>query len=187
MATTTEHNITNTEYTPSIGSYADNWRIAVDTHHTTKTIAETNEITMGQVNIIRNILRMNEKYDITADEFKGILLYMIQRDDMLENATLIEDLYFEYAVRLLKGKEYNKWIGDEICKRLNPNKNFIISTCIVKIVESTKEENIKPDKLFAITHKILSGNIIPYRYSSCALIINTMYENEKKNTPPGDY
>ena len=184
----------------SIQNIADNttstciWQEALNTTHTTATIRAAGEINQEQLDIMVKIFAMREKYNLTNGEFLAILGYVVTRGNYLDNFTRIEDIYFETAIRLLKKEELNLWIGNKICKDLNPTNSELIRTSLITIVEAIRNTELKTDDMFALVHKTLYSSIEPFKHSSCAIILNTLKAIQAQvasspqvaSNPPGD-
>ena len=170
------------------------WQKALDTTHTTTSIHATGEINQEQLDIMVKIFAMREKYNLTSEEFLGVLGYIATRGNYLDNFTRIEDIYFETAVRMLKKEELDQWIGKKMCTELNPTNSTVIGTSLVAVVEAMRDKELKTDDMFALAHKTLYSSIEPFKHSSCAMILNTLKATQAQaapnaqtaTNPPGD-
>ena len=150
------------------------WQSAISTQHTTSSLHQAGEITEEQTRIMQRILAMREEYNLESLEFSGILKYIVERGNYLDNFTQIEDVYFEFAIRLLKQQEQDKWIGEKMFTAINPTKDPEVGARLLKVVEAMRDLNLKGDDMFALAHKTMIPNTAPFKHSSCAVIFNTI-------------
>lgn len=160
------------------------WAAAVETHHTLSTLKASGEFTEGQTKVMQRIIKVRNLYNLDDVEFQGILKYVTVRGGYLNNFTCIEDVYFEFASRLLRGLEMDKWIGIQMCERLNPTHDGETGLRLVTVVKAMRDIVQKGDDMFAMAHKVLNQTIIPFKYSSCAVILNTI-QGQSVIEPPG--
>ena len=163
------------------------WMATVTTHHTMSTLKGSGEVSEDQTKVMQRILEVRSLYNLDSTEFQAILKYVTGRGGYLNNFTCIEDVYFEFAIRLLRGLEMDKWIGTQMCERLNPTHDGETGSKLVTVVEAMRGADLKGDDMFAMAHKVLDQTTTPFKYSSCAVILNTINEALDKTTaaPPG--
>lgn len=160
------------------------WAAAVTTHHTLSTLKASGEFTEDQTKVMQRILEVRGLYNLDNTEFQAILKYVTNRGGYLNNFTCIEDVYFEFAIRLLRGMEMDKWIGTQMCERLNPTHDGETGSKLVTVVEAMRDTVQKGDDMFAMAHKTLNQTITPFKYSSCAVLLNTI-QGQSVTEPPG--
>ena len=160
------------------------WTTSVNTSHTIETLKTSGEFSEEQTKVMQRIIEARSKYDLDSTEFRAILEYVTSRAGYLNNFTCIEDVYFEFASRLLRKQEMDKWLGDEMYKRLNPTQDKEIGSRLITTLEAMRESGLKGDEMFAMAHKNLNETIIPFKHSSCAVILNTI-KPPTVSEPPG--
>ena len=134
---------------------------------------------------MQRILAMREEYKLENLEFSAILKYIVERGNYFDNFTQIEDVYFEFAIRLLKQQEQDRWIGEKMFSVINPTKDPEVGATLLKVVEAMRDLNLKGDDMFALAHKTMIPKTTPFKHSSCAVIFNTINRVGQGTAPPG--
>ena len=165
----------------------NSWESAIATRSTISSLQENGEICEAQTKIMTKILAMREEYNLESGEFSAILKYIVERGNYMSNFTQIEDIYFEFAIRLLKKQEVDAWLGHKMYSELNPMKNPVVGEILVKVVGAMRDSTLKGDDMFAFAHMSIYPNMTSFKHSSCAIILNTINNVRETITsnPPG--
>jgi hypothetical protein len=72
---------------------------------------------MENVNAINKIFGIRDKYNLTAEQFKAVLEYVVEiMPSLPANTNRCEFMLFEYVVRVFEKKETSEWLGAKLSR-----------------------------------------------------------------------
>ena len=119
------------------------------------------KLSMERINMINSIKRVRERFDVSDEEYVGILNAIVLMQDLPENSNRYEDVLFENIVRLIKKEDLSAWIGTQIAKLTQDFPNTVDVRKSIDKFENDKSP-IKIFKIYCDVDEQISKHILDY-------------------------